>query len=105
MGKRFNFWRDVVSPTEAIAGRVAKTIAPVSKPLISALTQKALGQVATLGAPVPMKKGGMVKPKGNKKTQHALLHKGELVIPAKHVKSISKALKNKIKKEGGRDMK
>jgi len=38
------------------------------------------------------KKGGMVK-----KTAPALLHKGELVVPAKMVKDVSKALKKKIR--------
>jgi hypothetical protein len=56
------------------------------------------------GAFLPFEKGGLVKPKGSKKTQKALLHKGEMVIPAKHVKSIPKSIKNKIKKEGGRNM-
>lgn len=56
------------------------------------------------GAFLPFEKGGLVKPKGNKKTQKALLHKNEMVIPAKYVKHVPKSLKNKIKKEGGRNM-
>lgn len=46
---------------------------------------------------IPYKKGGMVKPKGKAKTQKALLHKGELVVPAHLVKDVSKTLKKKIK--------
>jgi len=41
---------------------------------------------------VPFKKGGMVK-----RTMPALLHKGELVVPASMVKDVSKALKKKIR--------
>ena len=52
------------------------------------------------GAMLPFKKGGLVK-----KTGKAYLHKGELVIPANMVKDVSKTLKKKIKKNGGRNMK
>lgn len=49
-----------------------------------------LGRAA--GSLIPFKKGGMVK-----KTGAALVHKGELVIPAKMVKHVSKSLKAKIR--------
>ena len=48
---------------------------------------------------VPFKNGCYVN-----KTQPALLHKGELVVPKHLVKHVSKSLKNKIKKNGGRNM-
>lgn len=51
------------------------------------------------------KKGGIVKPPPGKKTQKAILHKGELVVPAHMVKDVPKALKDKIKKKGGKNMK
>ena len=58
-----------------------------------------LGSVAggALGALLPFKNGGKV----TKKTQKALLHKGEIVVPAKFAKHVSKSLKDKIKKNGG----
>ena len=43
------------------------------------------------------KKGGMVK-----KTEIAKVHKGEMVIPKHLVKYVSKTLKDKIKKGGGK---
>jgi len=46
---------------------------------------------------VPFKNGGKV----TKKTQKALLHKGEIVVPAKLAKHVSKSLKDKIKANGG----
>jgi uncharacterized protein YcfJ len=49
------------------------------------------------GSYLPFKNGGMV----TRKTQHALLHQGELVVPKKYVKDVSKSLKKKIKKNGG----
>jgi hypothetical protein len=52
------------------------------------------------GSFLPFKKGGMVK----KRTQKALLHKGELVVPASMVKDVPKTLKKKIAKKGGRNM-
>lgn len=52
---------------------------------------------------IPFKKGGMVKPKRGK-TQKAILHKGEMVVPASLVKHVPKSLKSKIKKKGGRNM-
>ena len=51
------------------------------------------------GALIPFRTGGKVK-----KTGPALLHKGEIVIPAKYAKEVSKSLKAKIKKNGGRNM-
>jgi len=48
---------------------------------------------------IPFKKGGRVK-----KTGMAMLHKGEIVVPAKYAKDVSKSLKDKIKKNGGRNM-
>lgn len=63
---------------------------------------KVLGGAA--GALLPFERGGMVKPKAGKKTQKALLHKGEMVIPAKHVKAVPKTLKDKMKREGARNM-
>lgn len=59
---------------------------------------KLLGGAA--GAFLPFKKGGKV----TKKTQKALLHKGEIVVPAKYAKDVSKSLKEKIKKNGGHNM-
>lgn len=61
-----------------------------------------LGSVAggALGALLPFQKGGKVV----KKTQKALLHKGEIVVPAKYAKHVSKSLKEKIKKNGGHNM-
>jgi hypothetical protein len=49
------------------------------------------------GALIPFRAGGKVM-----KTGPALLHKGEIVVPAKYAKDVSKSLKNKIKKNGGR---
>ena len=51
------------------------------------------------GALIPFRSGGRVK-----KTGPAYLHKGELIVPAKMVKDVSKSLKAKIKKNGGRNM-
>jgi len=49
-----------------------------------------LGRAA--GSLVPFKKGGMVK-----KTGAILAHKGELIVPKKFVKHVSKTLKAKIR--------
>jgi len=59
---------------------------------------KVLGKVG--GSFLPFKKGGKV----TKKTQKALLHKGEIVVPAKLAKHVSKSLKDKIKANGGHGM-
>lgn len=110
MGKRFNFWRDVVSPTEALAGRAAKSLAPVTKPIVGALTKQAVGAIGKIGQAAPaaaalsMKKGGLVKPKGGKKTQKATLHSGELVVPKHLVSKVPKSVKDKIKQGGGHNM-
>lgn len=58
-----------------------------------------------LGSFLPFRSGGMVKPPRGKKTQRALLHKGELVVPASMVKDVPKTLKKKIASKGGRNMK
>jgi hypothetical protein len=60
-----------------------------------------LGRVGggALGALLPFKNGGRVT-----RTTKALLHKGEIVVPAKYAKDVSKSLKAKIKANGGRNM-
>ena len=62
---------------------------------------KNIGRVVgtAAGALLPFRTGRKVK-----KTGPALLHKGEIVIPAKYAKDVSKSLKTKIKKNGGRNM-
>lgn len=67
------------------------------------------GQVGSIlggaaGSALPFKKGGMVKPKHGKKTQKAILHEGELVVPKSQVKNVPKKVKDAIKRGGGRDM-
>jgi hypothetical protein len=57
-----------------------------------------LGKIA--GELTPFKKGGMVK----KKTQKALLHKGEMVIPKSMVSKIPKSVKKAMKKKGALNM-
>ena len=54
---------------------------------------------ATAGEYLSFRKGGKVN-----KTGLALLHKGELVVPAKHTKEVGKDLKAKIKQNGGVNM-
>jgi len=54
---------------------------------------------AAAGEYLSFRKGGKVK-----KTGLALLHKGELVVPAKHMKEVGKDLKDKIKRNGGVNM-
>lgn len=51
------------------------------------------------GALLPFEKGGKVK-----KTGPAYLHKGEIVIPAKHAGKVPASLKKQMKKEGARNM-
>ena len=46
-----------------------------------------------------------LKTSKGKKTQLAILHKGELVVPASLVSQVPKTLKNKIAKKGGRNLK
>jgi len=48
-----------------------------------------------IGGLTPFKKGGLVK----KKTQPALLHKGEWVVPSKYASQVPKSLKEKILKD------
>ena len=57
------------------------------------------------GSYLPFEHGGIVKPLKGHKTQTAILHKGELVVPKNMVKHVSKSSKNKIKRNGGRNMK
>lgn len=57
-----------------------------------------LGSAA--GSFLPFQRGGRV----TKNKQKALLHKGEIVVPAKYAKHVSKSLKQKIKANGGRNM-
>ena len=64
---------------------------------------RVVGKIA--GSYLPFEKGGLVKPPKGHKTQTAILHKGELVVPKHMVKHVSKSLKNKIKRNGGRNMK
>lgn len=117
MGKKPNFWNDfirpigkyIVRPGEKMADRLGHTLAPVSKPILGAVTQKAVETInsvppeAIAGA-VSMKKGGMVKPRGGKKTQMIKAHAGELVVPRAFVPAVSKSLKQSIKKAGGKNM-
>ena len=56
------------------------------------------------GSYLPFENGGIVKPPKGHKTQTAILHKGDLVVPKHMVKHVSKSLKNKIKRGGGRNM-
>ena len=53
---------------------------------------------------LPFHNGGIVKPPKGQKTQTVILHKGELVVPKNMVRHVSKSLKNKIKRKGGRNM-
>ena len=64
---------------------------------------RVVGKIA--GSYLPFEKGGFVKPPKGHKTQTAILNKGELVVPKHMVKHVSKSLKNKIKRNGGRNMK
>ena len=63
---------------------------------------RVVGKIA--GRYLPFEKGGLVKPPKGHKTQTAVLHKGELVVPKHMVKYVSTPLKNKIKRNGGRNM-
>ena len=53
-----------------------------------------VGRIA--GSHVPFQHGGLVKPPKGHKTQTAILHKGELVIPKHMVKHGRKSLKINI---------
>ena len=61
-----------------------------------------VGRIA--GSYVPFQHGGVVKPPKGHKTQIIVAHKNELIVPAHLTKHISKNLKNKIKRGGGRNM-
>ena len=63
---------------------------------------RVVGKIA--GSYLPFEKGGLVKPPRGKKTQIIVAHKNELIVPAHLTKHISKNLKNKIKRGGGRNM-
>jgi hypothetical protein len=118
--KKFNFFKDVIRPIghyivrpgEQMADRLAHTLAPVAKPIVKAGTAKAVEainaipakQAVEAGAVASMKKGGMIKPKGGKKTQLVKAHAGELVVPKHLVSKVPKTVKDKIKKGGGKNM-
>ena len=53
---------------------------------------------------LPFEHGGIVKPPKGHKKQIIVAHKGELIIPKHMGKNVSKSLKNKIKRNGGRNM-
>jgi hypothetical protein len=53
-----------------------------------------------LGGFLPFKKGGMVE----NKTQKALLHQGEMVVPKHLVKKVPKSVKDAMRKGGARNM-
>ncbi len=52
------------------------------------------------GALLPFKKGGKV----TKKTQPALLHQGEIVVPKALAHKVPASLKKEMKKKGARNM-
>ena len=56
------------------------------------------------GSYLPFENGGIVKPPKGHKKQIIVAHKGELIVPKNMVKHVSKSLKNKIKRNGGRNM-
>jgi hypothetical protein len=57
------------------------------------------------GSYLPFKHGGIVKTKNGRKTKLIRAHAGELIVPKNMVKDVSKALKMKIKRNGGRNLK
>jgi hypothetical protein len=63
---------------------------------------RVVGKIA--GSYLPFEKGGLVKPPKGHKKQIIVAHKGELIVPKNMVKHVSKSLKNKIKRHGGRNM-
>jgi len=79
-------------------GAIGKKLGGSTGQKIGSELGSALGMAG--GAFLPFKNGGKVV----KKTQKALLHKGEIVVPAKYAKHVSKTLKDKIKKNGGHGM-
>ena len=56
------------------------------------------------GSYLPFEHGGIVKPPKGHNKQIIVAHKGELVVPKHMVKHVSKTLKSKIKRNGGRNM-
>ena len=107
MGKKFNFWNDVVRPTEQLAGRAAKTLAPIAKPILKELTSKAvqgvqslpIKQAGTAATVAAFKTGGRIPGKRGK-ARLARVHGGEYVLPAnaKPTKAQMKVVaKNKAK--------
>jgi hypothetical protein len=71
MGRKFNFFSDVINPLKKDVIRpLAKSLSPVAKPIIGALTQQATNKIQSL------KTGGKAKP------GLAILHKNEYVLPA-----------------------
>ena len=70
MGK-FNFFKDVINPLKKdVISPLAKSLSPVAKPIVGALTQQATNKIQSL------KTGGKAKP------GLAILHKNEYVLPA-----------------------
>ena len=63
---------------------------------------RVVGKIA--GSYLPFHNGGIIKPPKGHKTQTVIVYKGELIIPRDMVKYVSKSLKNKIRKKGGRIM-
>ena len=63
---------------------------------------RVVGKIA--GSYLPFEHGGIVKPPKGQKKQIIVAHKGELTVPQHMVKNVSKSLKNKIKRNGGRNM-
>ena len=61
-----------------------------------------VGKVA--GSYVPFQHAGIVKPPEGYKTQTAILHKGELVVPKHMLEHVPKSLKTKTKRNGDRNM-
>jgi len=89
MGRKFNFFSDVINPLKKdVISPLAKSLAPVAKPIVGALAQQATKKIQSL------KTGG--KAKGGL----AMLHSGEYVLPsnAKPTKA-QKAIVAKNKKK------
>ena len=56
------------------------------------------------GGYLSFENGGIVKPPKGHKKQIIVAHKGELIVPKHMVKHVSKILKNRIKRNSGRNM-
>jgi hypothetical protein len=85
MGKKFNFWNDVVKPLKKeVINPLGKSLKNVVSPLTGALSKKGVEKIQTLksGGRVHAKKGGSL----------AILHPKEYVLPhnAKPTKSQKK---------------